>query len=61
MNNLQKMLFDLLCEFNTICTKYNITYYLSGGTLLGALRHEGFIPWDDDVDVNMTSSMNMRN
>lgn len=55
MNNLQKMLFDLLCEFNTICTKYNITYYLSGGTLLGALRHEGFIPWDDDVDVNMAS------
>lgn len=56
MNDLQEKLFELLCEFDDICRKNDISYYLSGGTLLGALRHEGFIPWDDDVDVNMTYS-----
>ena len=54
MNSLQKNLFELLCEFDDICKRNNISYYLSGGTLLGALRHEGFIPWDDDIDINMT-------
>ena len=44
---------DLLREFKRVCEKYNLTYYAYAGTLLGAIRHKGFIPWDDDMDVCM--------
>lgn len=44
---------NLLIEFGDFCRKHNLYYTLAGGTLLGAIRHQGFIPWDDDIDVIM--------
>ena len=44
---------DLLIEFDRVCKKYGLQYYLIHGSLLGAIRHNGFIPWDDDIDVAM--------
>ena len=44
---------SLLEKYIEICSKYNLRYYALGGTLLGAVRHKGFIPWDDDMDLGM--------
>lgn len=54
LNPGQKKVCQLLKELDEICRRNGIVYYASGGTALGAIRHNGFIPWDDDADVHMT-------
>lgn len=53
LEGLQTMQLMVLKEVDRICKKHNIQYYLSWGSALGAIRHKGFIPWDDDIDVSM--------
>ena len=43
--------FEMMCKLDDVCRRHDITYYLEGGTLIGAARHKDFVPWDDDIDI----------
>lgn len=53
MDGLQSKLLEILKWFHEFCVKNSLQYYVLGGTMLGAARHQGFIPWDDDIDVGL--------
>ena len=53
LTRLQNYLLEMLDWFHHVCQEENIRYYVIGGTMLGAMRHGGFIPWDDDIDVGL--------
>lgn len=51
LHQLQRVITEILQVVTSICDKHNIPYFLAEGTLLGAIRHQGIIPWDDDIDI----------
>lgn len=53
LRHLQLVILDIIKDIDQICKKHGIEYYLLGGSALGAIRHKGFIPWDDDLDIIM--------
>ena len=53
VREIQKVLLNVMIDFDSFCKEHQLTYYMIGGTALGAYRHSGFIPWDDDIDVGM--------
>ena len=53
VNSIQKKLIPMFAWFHEFCVNNGLRYYALGGTMLGAVRHKGFIPWDDDIDVGM--------
>ena len=55
LDEVKKIALDILVYFDAFCRKHDIKYSLGEGTLIGAVRHKGFIPWDDDIDLLMTS------
>lgn len=60
LKRVQEINFEILCVIDELCDKYNIEYFLFYGTLLGAIRHQGPIPWDYDVDIAMNRENYLR-
>ena len=56
LQQIKKIELDILKEFVAYCDKHSLRYYLAYGSLIGAIRHHGFIPWDEDIDVMMPRS-----
>ncbi len=54
LRHLQLVILSIMKDIDSLCQKHNIEYYLLGGSAIGAIRHKGFIPWDDDLDIIMT-------
>ena len=53
LKRMQNIQLELMSELDRVCRKHNIKYTITCGTLLGAVRHHGFIPWDNDADISM--------
>lgn len=53
LDECKKIMFQMLVDFDELCRNYDLKYYLVWGTLIGTVRHKGFVPWDDDIDVAM--------
>lgn len=53
LKRLHEVQVEILKDFETICKKHHLEYFALYGTAIGAVRHQGFIPWDDDIDVGM--------
>ena len=53
IRELQERILGILLAFDKVCKEHGLRYCICGGTMIGAVRHKGFIPWDDDLDVSM--------